>query len=61
MNMRTLTCQNHNHLRWLTKEIAVNEDGRWNGQRHVHFQGNANGQYEPECSCPGKELIALPE
>lgn len=39
-----LTCKHHPNLRWSCKSIAVNEDGSYNGARHIFFNGEPNGQ-----------------
>jgi hypothetical protein len=47
-----LTCRNHPHLRWNTKNIAPI------GARNIFFQG-APG--EQECDCSGEDLIVSPD
>jgi len=44
-----LTCKNHPHLRWSTKNIAPI------GARNIYF----NSWPETECNCPGSDLIVL--
>ena len=67
-----LTCENHPHLRWMCKDNAVTEGGRYNGMRNIFFLGVAvpsslrystfDGEtVHNECSCPGSELIRIDE
>ena len=44
-----LTCKNHPHLRWSTKNIAPI------GARSIFYQSA-----EPECSCSGSDLEVVP-
>lgn len=67
----TMTCEDHPHLRWSTKSIAVTNDGRYNGQRNIFYHGafnpdtnresviDDNGDYIPECKCSSSKLIAV--
>lgn len=65
-----LTCENHPHLRWHCKDIAVTDEGRYNHQRNIFFSGNdrderfidsVTGEEIKECSCPASLLIATPD
>ena len=56
-----LTCINHANLRWQCKEIAVNAIGQYNGARNIFYNGNLDGLYPPECSCPASDLRFAPE
>lgn len=55
--MAKLTCKNHPNLRWLTKTIATNEDGSYNGTRNIFYESWPH----PECDCPPKDLTWAPE
>lgn len=48
MRHRILTCKNHPHLRWSTKEIAWSDHGdgtgHYNGSRHIFFMGFVGSQ-----------------
>lgn len=55
--MATLTCKNHPELRWLTKTIATNKDGSYNGIRNIFFQSWP----DKECDCKTSELTWAPE
>lgn len=67
-----LTCEHHPELRWSTKEVAVS-DGRYNGARHLYFNGTPSGEgmysdgsglhCKPaqECDCPTACLRVAPE
>lgn len=69
----TLTCLHHPNLRWSCKEIAVGDNGAYNGMRSIFFVGAADGplpkdehgnEYLPyvgECSCPAADLRFAPE
>lgn len=71
----SLTCKNHPELRWSTKEIAVNSDGSYNGDRNIFFNGRITDpvvfysdmsgvkceQDTPECSCDASMLTFAPE
>jgi len=39
-----LTCKNHPNLRWSCKEIAVNKNGSYNGERNLFFNGTPSGK-----------------
>lgn len=66
--MVTLTCKNHPNLRWNTKDIAVNKDGSYNGNRRLFFKGNGVDRvrvcpdtlnYLDECSCSASYLTRV--
>ena len=73
MHHTILTCENHRHLRWSTKRIAVNEEGRYTGARNIFYKGTPTGEpmsdsgylpcetQEPECVCSGRLLCVAPE
>lgn len=74
MRHRILTCKNHPHLRWSTKDCAWTEGAGYNGSRSIFYSGTPTGQgmygdgsglhcqyTEPECSCPATDLILAPE
>jgi hypothetical protein len=42
MRHRILTCKNHTNLRWSCKDIAWS--GKYNGSRHIFFNGEPDGQ-----------------
>lgn len=47
--MAFLTCENHRHLRWYCKDIALNSEGRYTGARNIFFFGVENPDYgKPE-------------
>ena len=56
-----MTCKNHPNLSWNCKSIAVDKHGRYNGARHIFYDGERNGyddyKYVPECFCPHADLI----
>ena len=68
---KSLTCENHPNLRWSCKDIAITDDGRYNGMRNIFFFGGLRSDgsisiYDPEtntvfaeCDCPCSKLIAL--
>jgi hypothetical protein len=56
-----LTCTNHPNLRWMCKEVAVNNVGAYNGSRNIFFNGPKEGAYESECSCSASLLRFAPE
>ncbi len=39
--MAILTCENHPHLFWRCKDLAVSDNGRYNGSRRIFFAGRA--------------------
>lgn len=70
--MANLLCENHPLLRWQCKDIAVNENGRYNQSRNIFFMGEMPewkeaelgtweecNAYTPECSCPVSCLIEV--
>lgn len=72
--MRTLTCIHHPNLRWLTKGIACNANGSYNGARNIFFVGQPvegplrHSTYNPkdgtlvsECLCPPSDLRFAPD
>ena len=67
-----MICENHPHLNWMTKEIAIT-NGRYNQSRNIFFLGvvvdengknsiekfsqiDASGKYIGECECSGNCL-----
>lgn len=53
-----LSCKNHPHMRWHTKNIAPI------GARNIFYSGTVGpdgkpGQYEPECNCTAADLVVL--
>lgn len=61
MRHRILTCKNHPHLRWSTKNVAwsVREDGTgyYNGSRNIFFTGFVGGQMHRDQSGVDTVLI----
>ena len=50
----TLTCKNHPHLRWYTKNVDHI------GARSIFFQGLESDEFRAsveECSCSAKDLV----
>lgn len=67
-----MTCENHQNLRWSTKELAVSDSGRYTGARNIFYFGayiegaeprmiDASGAYAAECTCSSSLLIVAPE
>lgn len=65
-----LACEDHPHMRWSCKRIALSEDAggkfRWNGSRHLFFKGVNDGHETkpsigPECDCSWTKLFAVIE
>lgn len=50
-----LTCVNHPHLRWSTKNIAPI------GCRTIYFNLYGVRDMGPECNCPASDLRVAPE
>lgn len=68
--MAMLFCENHPELRWHCKDIAISENGQYNGARNIFFFGQAtkekpNGEsvvdnkWVIECDCPASKLKAI--
>jgi hypothetical protein len=59
--MPTLTCKNHPKLRWVCKEMAWDEPTQtYNGTRNLHYLGDKEDNYVPECKCPLSDLQKVP-
>jgi len=48
-----LTCKNHRHLRWMTKNIG------YIGARSIFFPRRDQPNFESECSCPLSDLVPV--
>jgi hypothetical protein len=66
----SLTCSHHPDLRWSTKEIAVDSNGRYNGRRNLFFSGSTTVSHPAslppeyfvrECTCSADALRFSPE
>lgn len=66
--MPLLSCEQHPHLFWMTKEQAIT-NGRYNGQRNIFFLGvrdetrrlGFNELGQRECSCSSALLFVAGE
>jgi hypothetical protein len=58
----TLTCTNHQTLRWSCKSIAYTPGYGYNGARNIFFLGDTKHDGpQAECSCRPQALILAPE